>query len=67
MQPADPAVMLDVWTQGLAANWSASGFWSRVFDSGALHAVGSLKLNLTGQFFNATTQLVSPWRIAVAF
>lgn len=59
MQPAVPSVNLEVWTQGLAANWSASGYWDRVFGSGALGAVGPLKLNLTGRFLNATTQLVS--------
>ena len=66
MEPAVPSITLEVWTQGLAANWSASGFWDRVFGSGALHAIGRLKLNLTGQFLNATIQLVSPWHSAAS-
>jgi hypothetical protein len=59
MQPTVPTVTLEVWTQGLAANWSASGFWDNVFSSGSLDAVGPLKLKLIGRFLNATTQLVS--------
>jgi hypothetical protein len=55
---ATPTVVLDVWTNSLAANFTPSVFWDRVFASGALNSIGPRQAQWTGTFLNATTYLV---------
>ena len=55
---ATPTVVLDVWTNSLAANFTPSVFWDSVFASGALDSVGPRQAQWTGTFLNATTFLV---------
>ena len=55
---ATPTVVLGVWTNSLAANFTPSVFWDSVFASGALSSVGPRQAKWTGTFLNATTYLV---------
>lgn len=57
LQAAQPSVIVNVWTQSLAANFTPSAYWSSVFSSRALDSVGPLNLTLAGKFINATSQL----------
>lgn len=58
LQTASPAVVLDVWTNSMAANFTPSAFWGGVFTSGALDSLGPRQANWTGAFLNATMHLV---------
>ena len=58
LQTASPAVVLDVWTNSMAANFTPSEFWGGVFTSGALESLGPRQANWTGAFLNATMHLV---------
>lgn len=55
---ATPTIILDVWTNSMAANFTPSVFWDSVFASGALNSVGPRQAKWTGTFLNATTYLV---------
>ena len=58
LQMATPTVLLNVWTNSGAKNFTPSAMWSGVFKSGALGSVGPQKATWTGTFLNATTYLV---------
>ena len=65
LDAATATVVLDVWTNSMAANFTPSVFWDGVFASGALDSVGPRRAKWTGTFLNATTHLVRPFSAAL--
>ena len=64
LQTAQDRLVIDVWTQNTAPDYTPSGFWKQVFGNGAMD-VAFPTMNVTGSFSNATLLMVSLLDVSV--